>query len=122
MKTLLFLIIFYSLNSFAVAQNSIIQIAKAEKNAFKNFEKIEQIQYPGDRKIDVIYYKLNLKLEYPPTKYLVGAVTIGAKSNYPSLTSFFLDLQDALNVDSVKMGNKKLSFTHSNAKLQITLD
>ncbi|MCU7497002.1 MAG: T9SS type A sorting domain-containing protein [Ignavibacteria bacterium] len=77
--------------------------------------------YPGDSTIDVTYYKLDLNLTYDP-RYLKGAVTVGFRSTTAALNSFFLDLQQAMTVDSVTLnGGQKLSFTHSDAKLQITL-
>ncbi len=90
----------------------------------KSFEKqmnISKINYPGDSTIDVTYYKLNLEITYNPN-YLIGAVQVNAKPANLSLNNFFLDLQNTLSVDSVKLQNTQLAFTHKNAKLNITLD
>ncbi|MCL5028704.1 MAG: T9SS type A sorting domain-containing protein [Bacteroidetes bacterium] len=83
--------------------------------------KISKVLYPGDSTIDVTYYKLNLTLTYSPN-YLKGIVTVNAKSNLSGLNSFFLDLQNAFTIDSILSNGKKLTFIHSNAKLNIALD
>lgn len=122
MKIFILLIIFYALNIYILAQNKNSSIVEHEKRAFESDQKISGVQYPGDQNIDITYYKLNLKLDYPPKKYLYGAVTVSAKINSSSLNSFSLDLQDELNVDSVKQGKQKLTFNHNNAKLKVTLN
>ncbi|HEX2867723.1 MAG TPA: M1 family aminopeptidase [Ignavibacteriales bacterium] len=80
----------------------------------------EALVYPGDSTIDVTYYGLNLNLTYQP-KYLKGAVTVGLRSAAASFSSFFLDLQPSMTVDSVAMNGARLAFTHTAGKLQITL-
>ncbi len=105
-----------------IPQTSYNSLISSEKEAFLKNEAIQKVEYPGDSTIDVTYYKLNLTITYKPD-YLKGIVTVNAKSNLSSLRNFFLDLQDTLKVDSVvSSGGKALSFSHSNAKLYITLD
>ena len=96
-------------------------LLNTEKKQFLNNERLSKVEYPGDSSIDVTYYKLNLSITYSPN-YLKGAVTVTAKSKTPYLKNFFLDLQDFLKVDSVISKGKHLDFTHSNAKLNITLN
>ncbi len=103
------------------AQDGIRELVKKEKANFIRTERINKTAYPGDGNINVTYYKLNLTLTYDPN-YLTGIVTVDAKSTEPGLKTFFLDLQDSMAVDSVVSGGKKLGFTHSNNKLNITLD
>ncbi len=91
-----------------------------ERNLF-DLKKISKVLYPGDSTIDVVYYKLNLTITYSP-EYLKGIVTVNAKSKISGLSSFFLDLQNALTVDSVLSNSKPLSFSHSNAMLNISLN
>jgi aminopeptidase N len=101
----------------AFSQNS-----RNEKN--ENLSKVNsllKINYPGDSTIDVKYYKLNLKVTYNPN-YLSGSVAIKAAPSHNSLNSFFLDLQDPMEVDSILSNNQKVQFTHANAKLNITLN
>lgn len=81
-----------------------------------------RVQYPGDNKIDVTYYGLDLHITYSPN-YLRGVATISLKSTTNNLTSFFLDLQSAngnLRVDSVKAGSQRLTFSHQNNQITIT--
>ena len=103
--------LFFIANHFLVAQTFNKILVESEKHQYQNLKKISQDQYPGDSTIDVIYYKLDLKLTYQP-KNLDGIVTVNFKSNSLSLTSFYLDLQNELHVDSVIMNGNKITFTH----------
>jgi len=76
------------------------------------------LAYPGDGSIDVSYYGLNLSITHTPA-YLRGAVTVGLRST-SNLTSFFLDLNSSLKVDSVKVGSQKLAYQHAANRLTIT--
>ena len=120
MKTALISILLLA-SQLLFAQHKYEYIVNSEKKQFINEMRLNKIEYPGDSSIDVTYYKLNLAITYTPN-YLRGAVTVNAKSNSQSLTNFFLDLQDALTVDSVISNGKPLTFTHANAKLNINLD
>ncbi|WP_128544857.1 M1 family metallopeptidase [Larkinella soli] len=77
-----------------------------------------RIKYPGDAGIDVTYYKLDLNITYTPN-FLRGAVTVGLKSAADNLTRFFLDLSDAMQVDSVLAGGRKLTFSRQPDQLLI---
>lgn len=74
-----------------------------------------------DNNIDVTYYKLNLNIIYSP-KNIKGEVTISAKSKIASLDQITIDLQNALTTDSVKIGNRKLTFLHQFNQILIKLD
>ncbi len=113
--------IFIIISFSAFAQSSKEALVKADEQQFLTLQKISHADYPGDSTIDVTYYKLDLTLQYTQHN-LIGAVTVNAKSKSAELKAFFLDLQDPLNVDSVISNGTKLSFIHSNAKLNITLD
>ena len=71
--------------------------------------------------IDVNYYKLDLKIS-TPTKYLRGKVTMIARCISSNLTLVSLDFTNTLSVDSVKMGNILVTFTHQSGVISITLD
>jgi aminopeptidase N len=79
-----------------------------------------RVAYSGDDNIDITYYKLDLELTYTPQN-LIGAATIGFKSKINNLANISLDLNNAFKIDSVKITGQKVVFTHSNAKLTITL-
>ncbi len=91
-------------------------------------------RYPGDAKIDVNYYKLELALDvtyqYLPAspntvsyinKNVNGITTIKAKALENNLTSVKIDLQNTLIADSIFVDNKKTTFTHSTAIIDIAL-
>lgn len=109
---------FFFLFSFLVFSQN---FEKTKKENLQKVNSLLKVEYPGDSSIDIKYYKLNLKVTYNPN-YLSGSVTIKAAPVYHPLNSFFLDLQDPMVVDSVKSGDVKLLFSHSNAKLNITLN
>ena len=103
-------------------QNFYNDLIKSEKQKAQNLRKISEVQYPGDSTIDVTYYKLDLNITYTP-QYLNGIVTVNFKSVSNSLTTFFLDLQNSMSVDSVTMNGSAISFFHplNIPKLYITL-
>jgi aminopeptidase N len=88
------------------------------KSERTNFKKIE---YPGDSTINVTYYKLNLTLNYD-TKYLNGIVTVSFKSESSNLTSLFLDLQNSMIVDSVKMNGTNINFSQPAGQAELVIN
>lgn len=103
------------------AQESKEQLFKSKLNNYPDDLLLQKINYPGDSNIDVIYYKLDLKITYE-SSLIEGEVTVTAKSITDGLISFYLDLTKSLTVDSVLSDKNKLSITHSsNDKLQINL-
>lgn len=76
--------------------------------------------YPGDSTINVTYYKLDLKITTSPD-FLNAIVTVNANS-LKSLSSFYLDFEDNMVVDTVSSGNVLLNFSQSDDKLFITLN
>jgi len=117
--TLTIIVLLFS--SSAIAQNEEHECSISKIKHFERMNKIAEVNYPGDQTIDVTYYKLDVAVDYDLRK-ISGNITISAKSLETELGNFFLDLQNTLTVDSVKLGNTKLSNTHSNAKINITLD
>jgi aminopeptidase N len=110
-----------ALSNFSYGQINKEALAKSgQKLIFPNI-KPAKILYPGDSTIDATYYKLDLTVTYNPD-YLTGIVTVNAKSTSQGLKTFFLDLKNALTVDSVISNGNKLGINHSNDKLYITLD
>ena len=107
---------------FIYPQNNSENIFNMEKSLFENSKNLSGIEYPGDSNIDVTYYKLNLNLNYD-SKFLEGIVTVSFKSKSPGLTSFYLDLQNHMRVDSIKFNGNIVNFTRNTeeAKLIINL-
>lgn len=97
-------------------------IVNSEKAHFQSMRSAAKVTYPGDSTISPTYYKLNLTINYT-ARNLSGIVTVSFKSNSPNLTSFYLDLQDPLVVDSVVMNGNKINFSRpaGQAKLVINL-
>lgn len=121
MKLFLSFFLLIILNFSVYSQETEHQCAVSKIERFKNLNKISQVNYPGDSKIDIIYYKLDLRLTYSPN-YLRGNVTVKAKADTNSISSFYLDLISVLTVDSVLLLNQPVSFNHSSDKLTIQLD
>src|SRR3990172_1343722 len=94
---------------------------KSERDRYAKTIELSKIQYDGDSKIDITYYGLDLKITSNPN-YLSGNVTIGATADTASLSTCFLDLRNALSIDSLLINGSPAMYTHSNHKINITLD
>ncbi len=93
-----------------------------EKNLNRNSSnRLHKINYPGDSNIDITYYKLDIKITANP-EYLSGKATVQAKIAAPSLNTIFLDLVDSMKVNSVKIDDGNVNFTHEDDLLNISLD
>lgn len=123
MKNILKVFIISVLSFCAYAQEDGADIcAKSKQDAFKRFSGLRnaRVAYPGDDKIDVTYYKLNLNISHSQ-QYLRGEVTVGFKLNSASSTCF-LDLRSPLKVDSVKLDNKRITFVQDASKVNLSFD
>jgi len=120
-KKLYFLLLFLISFPNIFAQNkSGTEICSQGKIAALTRQQNSVAYYPGDANIDATYYKLDLKITYYP-KQLIGNVTVNFKSTSDGLQSFFLDLVNGMQVDSILMNNNNVSYTHSNDLITITL-
>ena len=97
------------------ATGKILSLTKRNQNA--------RMQAPQavDNNIDITYYKLNLSVNYTP-KNIKGEVTINAKNKIVTLDQVTIDLQNTLTTDSIKIGNRKLTFIHQSNQILIKLD
>lgn len=109
------------LTSLLMAQDEYKSWIKAERERFAKTRELSKVMYPGDSKIDVIYYGLDLKITTNPN-YLIGNVTICVKADTSSLNMCFLDLRSFLIVDSVLLNGTTAQYTHSDNKINITLE
>ena len=123
MKKLLILFNLLFVNFLANAQDAVSECASGKIAALTKRNQNARLQttQAADNNIDVTYYKLNLNITYTP-KNLKGEVTINAKSKVASLDQLTIDLQNALTTDSVKIGNRKLTFFHQSNQILIKLD
>lgn len=116
----LYLVLLFLPLSGLAQESGGISCAQAKQSAFIKNTRYMRVAYPGDEKIDIGYYKLNLDISYAQ-KYLKGEATISFKAK-ATISTCFLDLKNTLHVDSIKLGTKKLAFTQETAKINITLD
>lgn len=117
MKSLYTICLCFLISLSALAQK--FNPASFESKQFAFANKLQKVLYPGDSTIDIKYYKLDLSLTYTPN-YLKGIVTANLKP-VSSLTTFFLDLQNKLSVDSVTVNGLTNQFTHTNNQLIIPM-
>ncbi len=116
-KTILFLIIFYSL----ILPQESREFRKSEMLKYNILEKSNKINYPGDPNFDVKFYKLHVTILYD-VKKIAGETRIDAQSLVNGLTSINLELINNFTIDSIRMNNAKVNFTHSSDKINIVLD
>lgn len=115
------IISFLSFGAFAQEDGASL-CAESKQKAFERLSKQRygRIAYPGDDKIDVTYYKLNLNISFAD-KFIKGEATINFKAK-STITTCYFDLRNALKVDSIKLGTKKLTFVQETEKVNVTLD
>lgn len=75
----------------------------------------------GQGDFDAVYYGLDLYIDVT-NEIIYGSLKMLAKSKVSSLNNAILDLYDNMSVDSIKMGESYLSYTHSSDLIDITLD
>jgi len=127
MRRSIFLILVFAFGFSYAQQKSFVEENKQIRTTEKeNFEKVNQyfdVDYPGDPQIDITYYKLNLFIDYN-NPFISGEVNIDCEiSDSSASTNFiFLDLQNPLTIDSVLLSGTPIIFTHSDGKINITLD
>lgn len=121
MKTVSTILFFILFAAAGLPQEYEHPCAQSKTQRFQSMMKINQVNYPGDSKIDVTYYKLDLKLTHTPN-YLIGNVVVNAKIDTVSASSVYLDLATNLVVDSVLLFGSSRPFIHSANKLTIALD
>jgi aminopeptidase N len=117
----LFLFIFLIIVSKNFAQTKDHLCASSKIMHFAKLQKAAEINYPGDSRIDVTFYMLDLTLSFNK-RTISGVVTIKAKSLEENLTTAFFDLEDYFNISSIKSNGNSLAFTFLNDKINITLD
>jgi aminopeptidase N len=107
--------------TYGFAQNGFNYCAKSKINYFNKTKRLKNIQYPGDKNIDITYYKLDITINHIDSN-INGTVTISAKSLKSNLRNIFIDLQDAFTVHSVKCNGVTLSFNHVDNRIGIVLN
>jgi hypothetical protein len=120
MKTLVsFFVILIA--SFSLAQSGREECILAKTQHFNRLQKFANINYPGDSKYDVKYYKLDLTLNHT-AQTISGNVTCKAEIVLPGVTEIYYDLTNPLIVDSVLVNGNVTTFTRGSNKLNIALN
>jgi hypothetical protein len=115
MRSLLIVLSFlFSIN--LLGQSAAHVCADSKIKHFTKLNKMSKINYPGDDRIDVSFYKLDLTLSYEQRK-IWGKVTIKAKSVTDNLTNAFFDLQNYYTITSVTQNNKTVAYNFTNDKI-----
>ena len=123
MKKLSLFFILLLNHTFSYAQDAVSECAVGKILALTKRHQNARLQATKavDNNIDVTYYKLNLNVSYTP-KNIKGEVTVQAKSKVAKLEQITIDLQSALITDSIKVGNRKLTFLHQENQIIVKLD
>ena len=118
-KYFLTLLLFTSFSLFA--QDDYKPWIKAEGERYSKLIQLEKVMYPGDSKIDITYYGLDLTVTASPN-YISGSTIIGIKTDTSSINSCFLDLRNALTINSLLLNGSPAVYSHTNHKINVTLD
>lgn len=113
--------ILFVFSAFLSAQTYYESFIKSEQERYSRVINMSEVKYPGDSKIDVTYYGLDLTVTANPN-YLSGSVIIGIQVDTTSINSCFLDLQNALTINSLLLNGSPAVFTHINNIITVTLD
>ncbi|MCX7612532.1 MAG: hypothetical protein N2043_13195, partial [Ignavibacterium sp.] len=104
--------------NFTLSQVDIPTWVKSE--FIKNSRKFDllKVNYPGDQRYDVKYYKLDLRINHIQQK-ISGNVRIDAVVDTINLNSIFIDLANTFTVDSIKMNNNILQYNRVSDRIFI---
>ncbi|MBD3288642.1 T9SS type A sorting domain-containing protein, partial [candidate division KSB1 bacterium] len=70
---------------------------------------------------DVTYYRINLRID-PVIQFIYGEVTMRASSVIDNFSTVVLDLYDNMTIDSVKLNNELVNFSHESNQITIQTD
>ncbi len=119
-KFFVLLVLVFSVTLFS--QPGADYCSQAKINSLINSTALLKTSYPGDAKIDITYYKLDLNVSYS-SKYLKGIVTVKGKSINDLLTSFYLDLSAGFKVNYVLSNTTSVQYSLDNSnRLYISLE
>ncbi len=111
------LLLLFLLPLLSIAQEGAESCAKSKKIAFTKARLAAQNFYPGDNTIDVTFHKIDLSINHV-NRNVKGSVTTNFKP-LSAINTVFFNLKNALKVDSVVYLNQKISFSHTNDKVNI---
>ena len=117
MKKMLLILLVLS-SSFAFSQSGKEGCILGKTAQFNRLQKFAGINYPGDSKYDVKYYKLDLTVNHT-SQTISGNVTCNAEIVQSNVTEIYYDLTNPLIVDSVFFNGNTVSFTRGTNTLNI---
>ncbi len=120
MKTI-FSFLLILLTGLSFAQSGRDECILGKTAHFNRLQKFADVNYPGDSKFDVKYYKLDLTVNHT-TQTISGNVTCQAEIVLPGVTEIYYDLTNPLIVDSVLVNGDITTFTRGSNKLNISLN
>ncbi len=88
---------------------------------FNRLQKFANINYPGDSKYDVKYYKLDISVDHL-AHTIRGNITCNAQIVNQNVTEIYYDLTTPLTVDSVFVNGNAAAFTRGSNTLNISLN
>ncbi len=94
-------------------------ICKEQEKAELHMDQ-RDLRNPASDQTDIHYQEIHWTID-PAQKYIAGEITYYFKSRVDNLTSFILDLSNALQVNAVIRNGTPLTFTHSTDQL-LTID
>ncbi|MFH0733075.1 MAG: M1 family aminopeptidase [bacterium] len=114
------LLLAFAINIYS--QNDKNRLDIQQKSFNNQFNKTFDTKYPSDDKYDVTYYMLNLSIEHSfyTSNYISGSVQMKAKSTVANLTTCYMDLVNAFQIDSVKSTLGAIVYNHTGDKINLT--
>jgi aminopeptidase N len=113
----LFVLFFLPALLSAQTFNAAEQCASNKQAAFDRQTRNARIAFPGDASIDVNYYKIDVTIDIK-SKSIRGASTV-AFTALDASSSFFLDLNNSHQIDSVVSDGKSLKYNHVSNRITI---
>lgn len=87
---------------------------------FNRLKKLVEVNYPGDPKYDVKYYKLDLTINHT-SQTISGNITCNAKVVQSNVTEIYYDFINSMIVDSVLFNGNNTSFQEAQTQLLFKL-
>jgi len=117
----LFISLFLLIAGISLAQSGKDECIRGKIERFNRLQKFKNINYPGDSKYDVKYYKLDLNVNHI-AQTISGNVTCKGEIVEPNVTEIYYDLTNSLIVDSVLINGNAATFSRGSNKLNISLN
>lgn len=114
----MFIVMLLLFSPFVLSQSGKDECITGKISHFNRLQKFAGINYPGDSKYDVKYYKLDLTVNHI-AQTISGNVTCKAEIVQPNVTEIYYDLTNPLIVDSVLFNGNSVSFTRGVNTLNI---